>query len=160
MFLTNELPRLKDASNALTGRFLVLRLHHSFYGQEDPALTDALLGELPGILKWSLDGWKRLRERGRFVQPESSADAIQELEDLASPVSAFVRDRCVVGSGQRVTVESLYNAFVGWCEAEGYHVVPHRNTFGKDLAAAIPGVTRKRGTTMVPFYEGIGLLEV
>jgi len=157
MFLTNELPRLKDASNALTGRFLVLRLHNSFYGQEDQTLTDALLEELPGILKWSLDGWRRLKQRGRFVQPMSSTDAIQELEDLASPVGAFVREMCVVGPGQRVTIESIYTAYCAWCENEGWQNVPTRHTFGKDLAAAVPVVVRKRGTGQVPFYAGIGL---
>ena len=157
VFLTNELPRFKDASNALTGRFLVLRLRNSFYGREDQTLTAALLSELPGILSWSLEGWKRLQKRGRFIQPSSSTDAIQELEDLASPVGAFVREHCTVGPGQRVTIDSIYSAYCGWCESEGWQNAPTRNNFGKDLAAAVPGIVRRRGTGLAPFYAGIGL---
>ncbi len=157
VFLTNELPRFKDASNALTGRFLVLRLRNSFYGREDQTLTAALLRELPGILSWSLEGWKRLQKRGRFIQPASSTDAIQELEDLASPVGAFVREHCTVGPGQRVTIDSIYSAYCGWCESEGWQNAPTRNNFGKDLAAAVPGIVRKRKNQHVSFYAGIGL---
>src|SRR5262249_3372811 len=94
---TNELPRLGDASGALASRFIMLRLKRSWYGKEDHTLSGRLLTELPGILLWAVEGWRRLRERGRFVQPESAAQAIQDLEDLSSPVTAFVRERCRVG---------------------------------------------------------------
>ena len=157
MFLTNELPRLNDASTALAGRFLVLRLTHSFYDQEDTGLTQRLLGELPGILKWALEGWKRLQERGRFFQPASSSDAIQDLEDLSSPVHAFVREHCVTGPGHRVDLDRLYQVWTSWCQQEGRTVVTHKGTFGRDLVAAVPGVRRRRGTGLTPFYDGIGL---
>lgn len=157
MFLTNELPRLNDASTALAGRFLVLRLTNTFYGTEDVTLTDQLLAELLGILLWAIEGWKRLRQRGRFVQPKSGEDAILDMEDLGSPVGAFIRDRCVVGVGHRAWMDDLYNAWKGWCEQDGRNAVSTRQSFGRDLMAAAPGVARRRGTGMVSFYEGIGL---
>jgi len=157
MFLTNELPRLNDASTALAGRFLVLRLTNTFYGTEDVTLTDQLLAELPGILLWAIEGWKRLHQRRRFVQPKSGEDAILDMEDLGSPVGAFIRDRCVVGVGHRAWMDDLYNAWKGWCEQDGRNAVSTRQSFGRDLMAAAPGVARRRGTGMVSFYEGIGL---
>ena len=39
VILTNELPKLGDASGAIASRFIVLRLIQSFYGQEDQSLT-------------------------------------------------------------------------------------------------------------------------
>lgn len=157
VFLTNELPRIADSANALAGRFMVLRLTRSFYGNEDPMLTEALLAERPGILLWALAGLRRLRARGRFLQPASAAEAIRDLEDLASPVGAFVRDDCVVGVARRVEVERLFNAWKRWCEAEGRSTPGTRQKFGRDLSAAVAGVRRKRGTGDVPFYEGIDL---
>lgn len=157
MFLTNELPRLNDASTALAGRFLVLRLSNTFYGHEDVTLTDQLLAELPGILQWAIEGWKRLRARGRFVQPKSGEDAIRDMEDLASPVGAFIRDRCIVGVGHRAWVDDLYTAWKAWCEQDGRNAVSTKQAFGRDLMAAAPGVARRRGTGMVAFYEGISL---
>lgn len=157
MFLTNELPRLSDASGALAGRFLLLRLTESFYGREDTQLTQKLFAELPGILNWAIDGWRRLRERGHFVMPQSAQDAVRDMEDLASPVGAFVREECLVGPGRRVTVADLYYAWNRWCEREGRTVVTTRQSFGRDLAAAVPGITSRRGTGMKRFYEGIEL---
>jgi len=94
--ISNELPALIDPSGALASRFIILPLTRSFYGEEDTELTDKLIAELPGILNWALDGLDRLRARGRFIQPESGKERIQELEDLSSPVGVFVRERCVV----------------------------------------------------------------
>jgi putative DNA primase/helicase len=157
MFLTNELPKLIDASGALAGRFVILRLTESFYGKEDKTLTARLLVELPGILNWSIDGWKRLHERGHFVLPMTVHEMVKEIENLSSPVSAFVREECVVGPGHRVDAGVLYEAWRHWCESEGRQNVTTRQTFGRDLAAAVPGVSRRRGTGLQPFYEGITL---
>ena len=48
LVISNELPRLADASGALVSRFVLLLLTESFYGREDHDLTTKLLGELPG----------------------------------------------------------------------------------------------------------------
>jgi putative DNA primase/helicase len=76
VILTNELMRLGDSSGALVGRMIVLRLTESFYGREDQKLTDKLLVERPGILLWALEGLRRLRVRGHFVQPATGRELI------------------------------------------------------------------------------------
>ena len=69
---------------------LVMRV--SFYGREDLSLKEKLRPELAGILNWALDGLDCLRDRGHFELPSSSLESIRQLEDLGSPVSAFLRD--------------------------------------------------------------------
>lgn len=157
VFLTNELPRLTDASGALAGRFMMLRLTESYYGREDKALTARLLTELPGILNWSIGGWRQLRERGHFIQPTSVEDALRDMEDLSSPVGAFVRERCEIDGGLRVWIDDLYQAWKQWCEADGRVSVTTKQTFGRDLMAAAPGVVTRCGTNGVRFYQGIAL---
>jgi putative DNA primase/helicase len=147
MFLSNELPRLNDASGALAGRFLILKLTNSFYGKEDTNLTRKLLAELPGILNWAIEGWHRLREKGRFYMPSSGAEAMIDLEELSSPVSAFVRSECIVGEAHRVWVDKLYEAWCHWCDREGRTVVSTRQSFGRDLTAAFSTVKCRRGST-------------
>lgn len=160
MLLTNELPRLTDSSGALAGRFIVLTLTRSWYGREDHALTDRLLGELPGILNWALDGWERLQIRGHFVQPESSHDAIQDLEDLGSPVGAFIRERCIIEAGKNVVCDTLFQAWQGWCANQGRKPGTSQS-FSKDLKAAIRAIrtTRPRQPdgSRPRAFEGIGL---
>ena len=159
VFLTNELPRLTDASGALAGRFMMLRLTKSFYGREDTTLSSKLLTELPGILNWSIAGWRQLQERGHFVQPASVEDALRDMEDLSSPVGAFVRDRCDVRSGLRIGIDELYQAWKNWCEADGRISITTKQTFGRDLMAAVPGLKSRCGTHGIRFYQGITLIK-
>jgi putative DNA primase/helicase len=161
LILSNELPRLADASGALASRFIVLTLTESFYGREDLGLTERLLGELPGVLNWAIEGLARLRQRGYFVQPASAAEAVLTLEDLASPVGAFLRDRCHVGPHFMVERGILYQAWCGWCETQGLDHPGPLETFGRNLKAALPaiGTTQPRDDAggRARFYQGVGL---
>jgi putative DNA primase/helicase len=160
ILLTNELPRLGDASGALTGRMIVLRLCQSWYGKEDVNLTDRLLTELPGILLWAIAGWQRLSERGHFVQPDAGKELLGELEDLSSPIGAFVRECCLIGPGHRAAVADLFAAWRAWCEEKGRKEPGTEATFGRDLLAAAPALRRVRprdGEERYRAYEGIGL---
>ena len=160
MILSNELPRLADASGALASRFVILTMTETFLGKEDPALTNKLLAELPGILNWSIEGWQRLMERGHFIQPKSSKEAIQELADLSSPMSAFVRDRCKLDSAAEIDCSRLYIEWRDWCEEQGRDKPGTKQTFGRDLWAAVPAlrVTQPRdGDTRLRMYQGITL---
>jgi putative DNA primase/helicase len=157
LILANEIPRFVDASGALASRFVVLVLTESFYGREDRKLTDSLLTELPGIFNWALEGLDKLRDEGHFTLPQSSLEAIRTLEDLASPVNAFVRDWCIVSPQERYNVKGLYSAWTRWCELEG-HKPGSQIVFGRNLKAAYPQI-RPRGRGMERFYAGIGLNE-
>jgi putative DNA primase/helicase len=116
--ISNELPKLGDASAAIVGRFVLLLLSRSWLGKEDTELEGRLSQELPGILNWSLDGLYRLTvtNQNRFTFLESADEAIVAMRDLASPVGAFVRERCVVGPDKQVAVDELYKAFKDWAE--------------------------------------------
>lgn len=163
LLLTNELPRIADSSGALASRFIVLQMAESFYGKEDRGLTNRLLGELPGILNWALEGWKRLNARGHFVPPASSSEAADELADLASPIAAFVRERCTLAPSAEVTSEELYFAYRDWCSQQGFERIPAKSVFGRDLCAAFRGrVETTRGRrdagTRAPTYRGVALV--
>jgi len=159
LLLTNELPRFHDASGALAKRFVVLVFRHSFYGREDPTLLERLLPELAGILNWALDGRARLHAQGHFTAPAAASDAIRALEDLASPIGAFLRDRCVVGSQGRTAVDALWAAWKAWCEDQSQNPGT-KQTFGRDLHAAVPGLhveQPREGEARRRDYVGVGL---
>ncbi len=160
MILSNELPRLADASGALASRFIVLTLGTSFYGKEDHGLTDRLMAELPGIFNWAVDGWRNLQRAGRFVTPASSIEAVTELEDLGSPIAAFIRERCVVAHGRSVERGRLFEAWKAWCETEGRDHPGDNIAFGRNLRAAQPGLRDSQPRVdglRLRFYEGIDL---
>lgn len=160
MLLTNELPRLSDPSGAMASRFIVLVLHNSWIGQEDTTLFEKLKVELPSILNWALEGWVRLRTRGHFVQPASSIAAVEELEDLGSPIGSFIKQCCTIDPNRNVECGRLYRAWSAWCRSEGRDRPGTRQSFGRDLRSAVSGlwISQPRAEDgRERFYEGIGL---
>ena len=161
VILTNELPRLNDPSGALVGRLIVLRQTRSWYGREDTTLTDRLVTELPSVLQWSIDGWKRLQERGRFIQPESGRNLVRDLEDLSSPVGAFIRECCIVDAGLEVEIRELFSRWKSWCDEKGRREHGTEQTFGRDLRAVLPTIDdrqpRKEDGSRPRVYVGIDL---
>ena len=145
VILTNELPALADGSGALAGRFIALLLTQTFFGREDRALTEKLLTELPGILNWAIEGYRRLRERGRFVVPDSAQEAIDDIETLGAPVKAFIRERCVTDPRVWVTVDDLWAAWKSWSDKEGSaDHIGTKQWFGRNLRSAEPRVIAKK----------------
>jgi putative DNA primase/helicase len=159
MVISNELPRLGDASAAIAGRFVALQLTRSWLGKEDIELERAIRQELPGILNWALSGLERLAADSRFTRPESTDEALVALQDLASPVAAFVRDRCIVGPEHTVLVDELWDAWKHWAEDNG-HPRSTKQVLGRDLRAAQPRVRVKRpgsGDVRDRVYLGLAL---
>jgi len=160
LVLSNELPRIADASGALPSRFIVLMLTNSFFGKEDRGLTARLLGERSGILNWAIAGYERLSARGYFQQPESAADAIRDLEDLGSPISAFLRDKCIIAPGRAVACSDLFDEWKLWSDSQNQGNAGTLQTFGRDIRSAVPGLRTinarsEDGRSRV--YDGIGI---
>lgn len=149
LMLTNELPKLSDASGAMASRFVVLAIKPSYFGKEDHGLTDRLAQELPGILNWAITGWENLHARGYFQPPASSAEMQQELEDLGSPTGAFVRDRCEVDPKHQVDCALLFNEWLKWCREGNIERPGTTQHFGRNLRALVPGmeIARLRNST-------------
>jgi putative DNA primase/helicase len=157
MIISNELPAFGDASGAIASRFILTTLTESFLGKEDTELEHRLMAELPGILNWALEGLDRI-SRQRFTVPKSSLGAITQLQDLVSPMSAFVRDRCDQGSDCAVRIDTLYEAYRDWCRDEGRYPL-NKLMFGRDLHAVLPRLrtTQPRSDNQRRWYAGIQL---
>lgn len=160
MVLTNELPDFGEVSDAIAGRFIILTLTRSWFGKENAELTDGLLHELPGILLWALDGLERLTRRGRFLEPASSASAVEALRRM-SPMSAFVADRVRVDAGLSVKRADLFEAWGRWCETNN-EKKGSASHFGRNLRTEVPAVRDSRETDettqkQVWCYSGVEL---
>jgi putative DNA primase/helicase len=161
MIVTNELPRFDDVSGALPSRFLPLVFGVSWLGREDVHLTADLLAVLPGILNWALDGMDRVRANGRFTATAAAAETVKSLERLTSPVLAFVADCCEVSPALWAQPAQVYQAWREWCARQGREHPGTAELLGRDLHAALPGLTviRPRGADgkQVRWYQGIAL---
>jgi putative DNA primase/helicase len=160
ILISNELPRLGDASGALPSRMVVLRMVETFYGREDLTLENRLLAERSAVLLWAIDGWARLRGRGNFTQPRSGLELLTELEDLASPVGTFIGEMCDVGPEENVEVKVLFAAWKAWCLENGRDHTSDAAGFGRNLRAVLPHIKTtqpRRGESRVRAFHGIGL---
>ena len=143
MILSNEVPRLTDASTALPSRMIFLQLFESWLGKEDKTLTERLLSERAGILIWSLEGLRRLRERGHFVQPGSGEKQLRILREICSPITSFVEEHCRLDPNHNVLKSTLFEK---WRKYAQEHNLPDKSDamFARDLYAAYPSIDEKR----------------
>jgi putative DNA primase/helicase len=113
---SNEVPNLQDAGGVLASRFIMLDFAQSFFGREDITLRTQLERELPGIANRCLAAYRRLCERGRFVQPACGQELVQKIEEKVSPYVAFMNACFVEDPKGSVPAWSLYKTFLQWCE--------------------------------------------
>ena len=152
---------LTDESSALYNRMLVLKFTKTFFGHEDRALDDKLHAELSGVLLWSIEGYKRLREQNRFTEPDSGRVLKQRLKVFGSSVACFVDECCIVHSRQKVERDKLYNEYRVYCNE--LQIEPcSKSHFGIQLSEAVPSIeeTRPGGKDdkRPRCYTGIGLI--
>jgi putative DNA primase/helicase len=122
-------------------------------GEVDHDLRAKLERELPGILRWAVEGAVAWREMG-LKPPRAVRAATDEYRSREDVVGAFIADCCVLYPQARVTTQALYAAYEAWAEANG-----ERPMSKIDLGNALeerPGITRHRSKSNRGL-AGIGL---
>ncbi len=156
----NELPEFADGAGALGSRLMILPFENTYEGREDRGLEGKLTQELPGIFNWAIDGLARLRAKGKFTEPSASEDVRREFERVSSPVTAFIKERCILGHSCEVSHSALWTAWEYWCEDNGVFV-GSREVFGRRLRPLVPHFKdhqhRVTGGKKERCYIGIGL---
>lgn len=138
VYVANELSALPDSSGAIVSRLLPIETTVSFVDNPDRGLRRKLDAELAGIFNWALDGLDRLNdaERGtEFTEPASSQSLLNEIDNMASPITLFIQETCTFIADGFVPDDSLYRHWREWCGAEG--LVPgSKNSFLAKIRAA------------------------
>lgn len=119
---TNNKPSIKETSNGIWRR--VLLVPWAFTATTpDTELPAKLRAELPGVLRWIVEGCVAWQERG-LDPPESVRAATQEFRDECNLVEQFLLERCTTapeypGKAVKENATALYKAYVAWCEERG-----------------------------------------
>ncbi len=153
VLFSNEIPSsLKDPSQALANRLIHIKMTKTFLGREDRDLSDKLQTEISGILNWSLEGYDKMKKRGKFTQPESGKDALDYLKESSNPLASFLSNCCIIKPDASILTEDLREAYTFYSGDK--EMSPQ--DFGTYLLALCPtvaNVRKGRGYT----YIGIGL---
>ena len=87
----------------------------------DRANPDELLAfivaELPGVLRWALDGLDRLQANGwTFTESAAAREALAANDAASNPVETFLTTRCVAGPERSIPTQYLHEQFMEWYE--------------------------------------------
>ena len=160
---TNSTLHFSDPSGTIATRFVPVLFHESFEGRENENLTDELLIELPGILNWAIEGWRRLRAKGKFILPPTSLEALERMKKKAAPMLNFVEEECEIGSELSWPRNLCYAHYVACCEASNNKPLS-RPKFVEAMEDLNLGIKCRRlqaapGETKRPYvFVGIGKL--
>ena len=130
--ISNKIPNLNDP--ILVSRFVMIAFNVSFADRVDVGMRDKLAVELPGIANRCLKAYRRLCQRGRFIQPKSGIELGKEVARSSNPIRAFIEDRCVLGAGGEVRPLVLFHVFQNWCEENGHVDLLKRVTIPSHLS--------------------------
>jgi putative DNA primase/helicase len=170
IFLLNRPPFFLDWSFALRRRMIIVPFEKryidgepmtEFEGKGNKRVVEGLFDDLPGILAWSLEGWKRLRDNEfRFTQPKAIEEYLQEYWLEQNPFLDFVKSCVCRVPGGRLSTRDLCQAIYGFLLDNGLKTLA-LNLSNRKIIREIEAVlrneriafTRKKSHSDRPFYD-------
>lgn len=135
MLTANHLPRVKDDSQAVYNRALLVPLTKVFSAEEVSAcdfqgfegIGELISGtELAGVANWAMEGLRRILDRRRFDIPDVLKEAAKEFERDNHPLVEWLAE-CVEAADPGIMVDrrDIVASYEGWfAEAFGKHQRP------------------------------------
>ena len=120
---------------------------------QDKHLGEKLKEELPGILKWAIQGYLVWQKDGLGV-PEEVKAATESYRTEMDDLGSFLTERCFELEMESAKASDLYAAYKEWCESNGERPSSQR-ALGMRLTER--GFQRRRGTGGPYYWHGIGL---
>ncbi len=154
---TNHKPVIRGTDNAIWRRMRLVPFDVTIPREEqDRKLPEKLRDEMPGILRWAVEGCLEWQREG-LDPPEEVRKATGSYRSEMDVLAAFISDECFVEAGNpnvKVAVKEMYAAYERWCREQG----EERET-GRRFASKLSdrGFSKSRGTAGRIYWRGIGL---
>ena len=117
----------------------------------DTGMTDRLIEERSGILRWMLTGCLDWQRHG-LTLPEKVKAATGDYRQAEDVIAAWIEECCIAGQGYRARAADLYDSFKTWSERAGETPVKQK-TFGDAMTER--GFRREKSSTV--WYVGLAL---
>lgn len=118
----------------------------------DKHLVHHLRAELPGILRWAVEGCLMWQREG-LKKPAAVEDAVKEYRAEMDVVSAFLEACCVLGDGREKTTD-LYQSYTKWADENNEYKMSSRK-FAQELLKKFERVK----SNSVYYYKGVILAD-
>jgi len=109
---TNYRPTIRGTDDGIWRRIKLIPFNHKFEGDKkiENYAEKYLFPELPGILRWAVDGFFMLQSKG-FHEPEAVMAATNQYKESEDIIGSFLSENCVLQPHCRVTVSELYDLY-------------------------------------------------
>ena len=118
IFAANTLPDVPLDDDSFFRRILLVPFPHTVPPeQRQRDLKQQLLEELPGILRWAVDGYYRLIQQGHFSEEPLLGEIMDQWSMWSNTVDRFAQ-RVITTSGDAdpIIKSELYAIYTSWCE--------------------------------------------
>jgi putative DNA primase/helicase len=102
--------------------------------EKDHRLAEHLLGELPGVLNWAIEGCQQWIRYG-LGEPRAVREATSEYRKDSDMIEGFLADECEVGVDFETRSGDLYARFVAWALTNGERSKTSQKALGHALKA-------------------------
>jgi putative DNA primase/helicase len=149
----NHLPRVTDDSEGFWRRVRLIPFNRTFGPKDrDPNLEASLRKELPGILRWAVEG-AVVYFRDGIDAPNSVLLATKEYRTSSDPLADFIDECCERGAGYEVVANQAFLRYTKWCAAQG---ITERDqlkmaSFGTKIKMRFESQKRKTGRYYIGF---------
>jgi putative DNA primase/helicase len=144
-FATNTLPNLNDQTDGIWRRLVVIPFCVQILDEDkqDKRLIDSSYwidsGEIKGIFNFALEGLRRLRARGAFVEPEECRAAKDGYRQDMNVIGQFLDETCEASEIGAFASSWLYRLYRSWSQERGFDIANNRR-FSNELKRKFPNV--------------------
>lgn len=129
---TNHKPIIRGTDNGVWRRIRMIPFTACFDGsKKDKTLKYKLVKELPGILRWAIDGCLLWQQEG-LTPPRAVQQATDAYRAEMDVVSAFLEACCTTGKGE-TKASTLYSAYCQWASINNEYRMSNTR-FGAELS--------------------------
>lgn len=149
IFAANQTPNFKEDTYALYDRWVIITFPYKFTsdpddGHKDKVPKDELLAklttkeEMEGLLRWSLEGLKRvLRKNGRITNEQPPEEIKEAWQARSDSITAFAKSMVEEDVENVVPKREVYERYTDWCVKNNY-TPEAMQTVGKRLPTKSP----------------------
>jgi P4 family phage/plasmid primase-like protien len=154
--MANHRPSVAESNHGFWRRVRLVPFKHTVpEAERDPELKQKLRAELPGILRWAVEGcvaW----QKERLGQPAAVTEATQEYRDDMDLLGRFLSECCFMHENAKVGSTQVFDEFVKWAREGGENV---KYTSQRWLSQRLQerGFKKSR-TEFSKFFCGLGLI--
>lgn len=129
----NHKPTIKGTDYAIWRRIKLIPFSVQIpEDKQDKTFSEKLLKEAAGILNWAIKGCLTWQENGLGTPDEVKA-ATDLYKDEMDILKEFMNEFCEVGPNNRVSSETIYTAYLAWCNQAGEKKPLSRKEFGNRM---------------------------